>query len=67
MSTITILVGNIFFPRLVMANRVKELHKRMNWLAMAFALILVGGVAGTLLFVYHHPVKPPTLVKSFGQ
>ncbi len=38
MSTITYLVGSIFFPKLIMDHRVKELRFRMRVLAVLAAL-----------------------------
>lgn len=51
MSTITYLVGSIFFPKLIMDHRVKELRFRMRVLAVLAALTLVGGVAALTLHI----------------
>jgi hypothetical protein len=51
MSTLTYLIGSIFFPKLVMDHRVKELRVRMRWLGAISAIALVGGVALVTLHV----------------
>jgi hypothetical protein len=62
-SSITYLVGSIFFPKLVMDHRVHELRKRMRLISVISATLLVLGVAAVTLHVSKHPFRPVVAVK----
>jgi hypothetical protein len=66
-NSITCLVGSIFFPKLVMDHRVRELRKRMRLISVVSAALLVMGVVALTLHVSKHPFRPVISLKPTGR